>query len=419
MSCEIRSNSAIAITGVGIVCPSGIGIQMLEKTLVNGASHVREIVQFETEDLPCRVGAWIDDFDPRDYIDGRSASRIDRAAQLFVASTILAIDDRENSTNDIDRNRVGIFEGTSLGGLSRALMENELFSTKGYSSIHPTIVNAAMTGSGAGLAAIVHGITGPVTTFSNGSISSHTAIAVGVQALQRGEIDLALAGGGEAPVYRPILAAFGRARVLSKLNHPPGQSCRSFDLKRDGTVLGEAGAVLVLERTNDAISNGSNIYAEILATSHTNDAFSLFAPDPDATQQARSMTLALSRGRVNPSELDYLSAHGTGTRINDCTESSAIRACLGKHAYRIAVSSSKPMLGHSLGACSVVETIKVLTAMLGGFVPPTINLTKADPECDLDYVPLKCRNQQINTALINNSSFGGKNGSILIRKWNW
>ncbi len=410
-------DSKVVITGMGVISPAGVGVEPLLTALQRGTSCVRLIDTFDTADLPCKIGAQVADFAAEEYLSARQAKRLSRQAQFFVAAAAQAVRDAAISEVWLDRDRVGVFEGTSLGGLCRALEENEVYLSRGYHHIHPLAVNAAMTGVGGSMVSVLHGFTGPVLAFCNGSVSSACAIAAAVDQLRLNHIDVALCGGAEAPVDRHILLLFSRAGMLSTRNEVPETACRPFDATRDGVVLGEGAAVLVLERLEDAERRGATIRAEIDAVSLTSDGRSLTAPAEDAAQQARALSEAMQAARVTPSEVDYISAHGTSTRLNDRVETLAIKKAFGEWAWTVPVSAIKSMVGHSLGACSALELVGTVLAMQHEFLPPTVNLTRPDPQCDLDYVPNRARPGHIDVALVKNSSFGGKNSAVLVRRY--
>jgi 3-oxoacyl-[acyl-carrier-protein] synthase II len=407
----------IVITGIGVVSAAGVGTAALQKVLRSGQSCVRRVETFDTSDLPCKFGAAASAFDPRDFLSRREIKRLDRSAQIFVAASQMALADSALFEGQIDPTRVGVFEGTSLGGLSKALAEHEVLLSKGAHFVHPQLLSAAMTGAGGSMLSILHRLQGPVMALSNGSISSACAVAVGVDQLRLNEIDVAVVGGSEAPVTRPIMALFSRAGMLSTRNDSPETACRPFDATRDGVVLGEGGAALILERLESARRRDAKIYGEVLATAFTSDAYSFVAPAPEAVQQARALQLALSKAQVTPDQIDCIAAHGTSTPLNDRVETRALKQTLGDCASKIPVCAIKSMLGHTLGACTVIEMVAMLIAMQEQFVPPTINLRAPDPECNLDYVPHVARPQPVNVAVVKNASFGGKNSTILLRNW--
>lgn len=409
--------SRIVITGMGVVSPAGVGLVSLEETLRAGKSQTRAIEIFDASDLPCKIGAPILNFDGRDFLSARELKRLDRSAQLFFAAGTMALDDSAIFKNQIERARLGVFEGSSLGGLECALQEHEVLLQKGYHYVNPMTLTAAMSGAGGSMVALHHGIHGPVVSLSNGSVSSACAIAAAFDQLRLQEIDIALAGGGEAPMHRHAFIIFSRAGLLSTRNDEPESACRPFDTTRDGVVLGEGAAALVLERLESAQRRNAKIYGEILSVALTSDAHNFVAPAPDAVQQARALQLGLEKAHVAPEQIDYISAHGTATSLNDRAETLAIKKAFGERAFQISISATKSMLGHTLGACSAIETVAALIAMQQHFVPSTINLTTPDPFCDLDYTPNLARPRSIDIALVKNSSFGGKNSALLLKRW--
>lgn len=407
----------IVITGMGAVSAAGVGLAALLHVLQEGRSCVGPIDALASCDLPCRFGAAATSFAPQDFLGGREIKRLDRSAQLFVAAGQMALTDGNLLNGKVDLSRLGIFEGTSLRGLSRTLAEHEVLLAKGARAVNPHLLSAAMTGAGGSMLSLLHHLHGPVMAFSNGSVSSACAVAAGVQQLRLHEIDAAVVGGGEAPLSFPVMALFCRAGMLSTRIDAPETACRPFDASRDGAVLGEGGAALILERLESARRRDAKIYGEVLAVAFTSEAYSLVAPAPDAGEQARALRLALSQAALQPNQIGCLAAHGTSTPLNDRLETRAIKQAYGEQAGKIPITAIKSMLGHTLGACAALEAVATLLAMQHGFVPPTINLTTPDPECDLDYVPQRARQQPVDLALVKNASFGGKNSAIILRNW--
>ncbi|NUM77931.1 beta-ketoacyl-[acyl-carrier-protein] synthase family protein [candidate division KSB1 bacterium] len=407
----------ILITGMGVISAAGVGLDALLHVLRNGRSCVRQIDTFDTSDLSCKFGAAANVFEPRDFLSGREIKRLDRSAQLFFAAGHMALADSALLNGKVDLERVGVFEGTSLGGLSRTLAEHEILLAKGAHFVNPYLLSAAMTGAGGSMLSLMHHLHGPAMAFSNGSISSACAMAAGAQQLRLHEIDAAVVGGGEAPLSFPVMALFCRAGLLSTRNDSSATACRPFDATRDGVVLGEGGAALILERFESARQRDVKIYGEVLSAAFTSEAHNFVAPAPDAVQQARALQLAFSQAAVQPDQIDCISAHGTSTPLNDRLETQAIKQAFGSRANKTPICAIKSMVGHALGACAAVETVATLLAMQQQFVPPTINLTTPDSECDLDYVPNFARRQAVDLAVVKNASFGGKNSAILLRNW--
>jgi len=408
--------SRIVITGMGVVTAAGVGPASLCETLRAGRSHTHAIDSFDTRDLSSRIGAPAVEFEAREFLGGREIRRLDRSAQLLFAACTMAIADSAILNSQTDTARIGLFEGSALGGLERALQEQEVLERKGHRRVSPTTVTAAMHGIGGSMVALHHGLHGPVVNCANGSVSSACAVATACDQLRLQRIDAAVVGGGEAPVNRHVFVIFSRIGLLSTRNGVPEQACRPFDATRDGVVLGEGGAAFVLERLESAERRGATIYGEVLAVGMTNDADNLIAPAPNGIQLARAMQLAREQAGISHRQVDYISAHGTSTLLNDRIETLAIKRAFGEQAYRIPISATKSMLGHTLGACTVIDIAATLMAMQHHFIPPTINLCTPDPECDLDYVPNAARHASIEVAMVNNSSFGGRNSSILLKR---
>lgn len=400
-----------AITGMGAVTPAGVGIEPLQDALVRPRSFTRRIERFETADLPSDLGAVIDDFDPRDHLSRNEIAWLDRSAQLLVAAGDMALAQSAILRRGVDGERIGIFEASSVGGIDEALQAHDRFMDRGYKALSPRTLSRAMTGAGGAMLSLRHGIQGPALAMSCGSASSAAVLSVALDQLAAGTIDAALVAAAEAPVTRSVLALFGRARVLSRRRDGAAGACRPFDAQRDGIVLGEGAAALVIERAADA----RRPLAQVAGVAMTGDANALFAPADDGAQQARAIQMAMLRAGVIAREIDYVSAHGTGTRLNDRVETLALKRALGADAYRVPVSSSKSMLGHCLGACSAVEIVKTVLCMRRGVIPATLNLEYPDPDCDLDYVPGRPRPAAIDVALVNSSSFGGRNVCTVLR----
>jgi 3-oxoacyl-[acyl-carrier-protein] synthase II len=406
----------IVVSGIGCFTPAGEGVTNLLQAIREGNSFVKKLAGMEDIEGVCRIGAPVEDFDPDNFLERKILKRLDRSAQLFAAACSMAVKDSGILKQRIDPDRAGIFEGTSLGGLQSAFRGYDDYLECGFRGINPLTVNKAMTGAGASAVSISHAFHGPVMTVANESVSSAYAISTAIDQLVQKKIDIAVVGGAETPLFKEILLLFSRAKLLSQQNQNPQQACKPFDLHRDGTVLGEAGGALVLERLADAKRRDAPVYAKISAPAFVSDAHSLVSPRPDGRYLARAIRLALTSGGIELRDINYISAHGTGTKLNDRMETLSIKKAFGDRAGQIPVSSSKSMLGHCLGACTVIEVIKVIVAMNHNIIPPTVNLTIPDPECDLDYVPGRFRKGTINAALVLNSSFGGKNSALVLKR---
>lgn len=406
----------VVITGIGVVAPGGVGVEALWETLRSGRSTVSLVTSFDSEGLRCKMAAEVDNFDPLSFLDPKTARRLDRSAQFFACSALMAVEHAGLNLAGENLEQMGIFEGTSLGSLSSILHNYREYLSGGYREVNPMLLVSGTTGAGSGLISQLLKIRGPLLTFSNGSASAAYAIGQAFKAVKGGDVKMALAGGAEAPLCRPIFDLFSKGRMLSRSNETPERACRPFDALRDGTVLGEGGGVLLIEEHTHALRRGAKIYGEIVGFGATSDAYSPIAPDPEGEGLARAIEIALKQAEIEPEQVDYINAHGTSTKLNDGSETWAIKRVFHDEAYRVPISSTKSQIGHLLGACGAVETIATVLAMEHDFIPPTINYQHHDPACDLDYVPNTGRDGEIDIALINKSSFGGRNACIVLRK---
>jgi 3-oxoacyl-[acyl-carrier-protein] synthase II len=405
----------VVITGLGAVTPGGIGVKDTWESLVAGRSSVHTITRFDPSDLPTQFAAEVANFDPADFLDFRTAKRTARFAQFAMVATEEAIRNAALDLTKEDMTRVGIEMGTAIGGVNIVEEQAIVFQEKGYRRVNPTLIPIILASSGACKISIHLGIKGPteapVAACATGVVSAGHALRY----LQSGEVDVMLAGGAEAATSPLALATFSRVGVLSTRNDAPEQACRPFDAQRDGTVMGEGAAMLVLETLQHAQRRNAPILAEVLGYSLTEDAYHISAPDPSGDGAARAMTLALRDAAVSRDEIDYVVPHGTGTQLNDAAETTAMKISFGEAAHRVPISSNKSMLGHMLGAAGAISAIVAVQALRTGVVPPTINLDYPDPQCDLDYVPNKARKVNVQTAMVNAFGFGGQNASLIIR----
>lgn len=405
-----------AITGLGMVTPIGIGKDAFWQGVKSGKSAIRSITRFDASHLRSQMAAEVDGFDVLDYMDARRARRLDRFAQFAVASAILAVNDSGLDLASEDRSRMGVSIGTALGGIGFAESQYSVFREEGLSAVDPMLALSVFCGAGSCNIAIELGLTGPATANSNSCASGTVSIGEALSFIRRGDADVMLAGGSEAPLAPLCYGAFAIIRAMSSRNDDPEASCRPFDATRDGFVMGEGAAMLVIEEMEHAKRRGAHIYAELMGYGLTNDAYHMTAPRPDASSSARAITTALSDAGVRPEEIDYINAHGSSTPLNDKTETQAIRNALGAAAERIPVSGTKPLHAHSLGATGSIEAAICALAIENGWIPPTINLEHPDPDCDLDYVPNEGRNAEIRHLLSNSFGFGGINACIVLGK---
>ena len=385
--------------------------------MCNGQSGVGRITKFDVSELPTQIAACVKDFDPVNYMDKKEAKRMDRYTQFAVAAANMAIKDAELNLDKIDKERFGIVLGTGIGGIETLEEQFGVMMQKGPGRVSPFLVPMMIANMAAGQLSILVGAKGINTTVVTACASGTHAIGEAFNAIRTGAADVVITGGSEAPITRIALAGFCSMKALSVRNDDPKAACRPFDQERDGFVMGEGEGILILESYRHAVKRGARILAEIVGYGSTADAYHITAPAPDGEGGARAMQLALDMARISPGAISYINAHGTSTPYNDKFETKAIKDVFGEHAYKLAVSSTKSMTGHLLGAAGGVEAIAVVKAIAEQFVPPTINYTFPDPECDLDYVPNQGRAWEIEYALSNSFGFGGHNACILVKRY--
>lgn len=408
----------VVVTGVGSVTPIGLTPTELYEGMRRARSAVRRITRFDPSLFHSQVAAEVPNFDPLAYMDAKRARRLDRFAQFAVAAARQAVDDAGLHLEDEDRDRCGCFIGAALGGGAFAEEQHQIFLTEGIKKVRPTLALAVFSGSASCNIAIEFGLTGPTSANSDSCSSGAIAIGEAVGWIKRGEVDLMLAGGVECPLSPLIFGAFDVIRAMSTRNEEPERSCRPFAKDRDGFVIAEGAAVLVLESLDHAVRRHAPIYAEILGYGTTNDAYHMTAPLPTGAQAARAMRLALADAGSTPEQIGYINAHASSTPLNDTVETKAIKSVFGEHAYRVPISGTKAMHGHSLGATGAIEAAICMLALRHNYLPPTINLDAPDPECDLDYIPHEGREARVDYILSNSFGFGGINASLVFGRYN-
>ncbi len=406
----------VVITGIGAITPIGIGVEGLWAGLQRGESAVRTITRFDPSPFRTRIAAQVDDFHATDHIEERKARRIDRFGQFSVAASRLALADAELALAREDRDRIGVMMGTALGGIGMAEGEHGRYVEGGIRAVDPGLALMVFAGAASCNVAIAFGVTGPNSTNGMSCASGTIAIGDGFRAIVRGDADVMLAGGAEAPLAPLSFGAFALIRAMSTRNDDPGTASRPFDAGRDGFVMGEGAAVLVLEERGRALARGARIYAELCGFGLTNDAHHMTAPRTDGAQATRAMRLALGEGRVAPSAIGYVNAHGSSTPLNDSTETVALKEVFGAHAGRLAISGTKGYYGHALGASGAIEVAICALASQRGWLPPTLNLQTADPACDLDYLATGGRAAAPEYLLSNSFGFGGINAALVLRR---
>ena len=407
----------VVITGMGAISPLGLDVPTLWQNLLQGRSGAGPITQFDTAGYETRIAAEVKDFDPLNYMDRKEARRNDRFVQLALAATLEALRQSGLQINGDNAERVGVIVGSGIGGFTTLFQQFEVLKEKGPRGVSPFLIPMMISDMAAGQIAIMHGAKGINYCTTSACASSAHAIGEAFEAIRRGGADAIIAGGSEAAVIPMTVAAFNAARALSTRNEEPERASRPFDAQRDGFVLGEGGAVLILEELGHARRRDVPILAEVVGYGATADANHITAPAPGGEGAARSMGLALAQAGLPPSAVDYVNAHGTSTPLNDATETQAIKTVFGEHAYRVAISSTKSMLGHLLGAAGAIEAIACVQTLQTGIIHPTINYDFPDPECDLDYVPNRARPADVGVALSNSLGFGGHNVTLIFARY--
>ncbi|MEW6047651.1 MAG: beta-ketoacyl-ACP synthase II [Bacillota bacterium] len=406
----------VVVTGMGVISPIGIGLDAFWSALVEGRSGIGPIRRFDASSLDCRIAGEVRDFDPTAYMDRKEARRADRFAQFAIAASLMARSDANLPDAPLGP-RAGIVIGSGIGGMETWEESHTALVQKGPGRVSPFTVPMMIPNMAAGLVSIRLGAEGPSRCTVSACASGADAIGDGLRMVQRGDVDVVLAGGTEAAITPFAIAAFAAAKSLSTRNDEPQRASRPFDRDRDGFVMGEGAGILVLEWLEHALARGARIYAEVIGYGATGDAFHITQPAPEGRGAALAMEVALRDAGIPPQSVDYINAHGTSTEYNDWYETLAIKRVFGDHAFKIAVSSTKSMTGHLLGAAGGVEAIASVLAIQRGVLPPTINLENPDPRCDLDYVPNRARRHPVRVAISNSFGFGGHNAVLVFKRY--
>jgi 3-oxoacyl-[acyl-carrier-protein] synthase II len=404
----------VVITGVGSVSSLGVGAYKLWESIKEGKCGISTIERIDISNLPVKVGAEVKDFNPEEFIDKKEVKRTDRFAQFALAAAKMAVEDSKLDLDRINKDRMGVIIGTGVGGIETMLNQHSEFLDRGYRRVSPFVVPMMIPNMASGLVAIKFGAKGFNECTVTACASSTNSIGNSFKVIQRNDADIMIAGGAEACINGLTLAGFAASKAMTT-NEDPLSACRPFDLERNGFVLGEGAGVLILEELEHALNRGANIVAEIVGYGCTNDAYHMTAPAEEGEGAAKCMKLAIEDAGINATDIGYINAHGTSTKANDKGETAAVKAVFGKHAYELAISSTKSMTGHLLGASGAIEAIITSFAIKEGFLPPTINYKTPDPECDLDYVPNIGKSANITYALSNSFGFGGHNATLVLK----
>jgi len=406
----------VVVTGLGITSPLGTGLEKNWDALTNGRSGIGPITHFDATDFPVKFAGEVRDLSLDDFIDKKEARKMDLFIHYALAAATMALEDSGLEINQDNAERVGVVVGSGMGGLPSIEKYHGAFLEGGYRKISPFFIPMSIINLAAGQISIKHGAKGPNIAPVSACATGTHAIGDAFRMIQRGDADAVISGGAESTVCPLGIGGFSVMKALSTRNEDPLAASRPFDKNRDGFVMGEGSGIVILEEYESAKKRGARIYGEVLGYGLTADAYHLTAPSPGGEGAARCMQMALDTAGLNPGDVDYINAHGTSTPFNDLYETMAIKSVFGDHARKLMISSTKSMTGHLLGAAGGVEAIFSLLAISRGVVPPTINYTEPDPECDLDYVPNEARQSDLKVAISNSLGFGGTNATILFRK---
>ncbi len=411
------STRRVVVTGLGALSPVGNNAEEFWSSLMQGRSGVGPITKFDTEGYPTRIAGEVRNFDPLNFVDKKDARRLDPYLQYAVASSVLAVQDAALDTGKVDSTRFGVLIGSGIGGITTLLESHRNLLEKGPDRVSPFFIPMLIVNMASGLVSIRFGAKGPNSSVVTACATGNHAIGDSFKIIQRGDADVMIAGGSEAIIVPLTIAGFCSMKAMSTRNDEPTKAMRPFDATRDGFVCGEGAGILVLELLEHALAREARIYAEIVGYGMTGDAHHMTAPDPEGDGAARAMAMAVRDAGLEPTAIGYINAHGTSTPYNDKFETLAIKSVFGEHARQLAVSSTKSMTGHLLGAAGGVEAIATVLALHHGVLPPTINYETPDPECDLDYIPNQARKQHVEVALSNAFGFGGTNATLAFRAY--
>lgn len=412
----------VVITGMGAVTPIGLDLASFWDGVKQGKNGIKAVSYFDAEKFSCKVAGQVDDFDPQPVIDKREARRLDRVCQLAIVAAYQALQQagisKEMTENgQIDAERFGVIVSSGIGGIMTMESEHLKMLERGPDRVSPLMVPMFIENMLAGNISIFAGAKGPCSSVVTACATGTNSIGDAYKVIERGDADLMLAGGAEAAITPLPFAGFSAMKAMTTRNDDPEHASRPFDAERDGFIMGEGAGVLLLEELEHAQARGAHILGEVVGYGWSADAYHITAPAPDGNGGARAMQMALKDAALQPQQIDYINAHGTSTPINDKFETMGIKTVFGEHAYKLAISSTKSMIGHLLGAAGAVEAIVSVMACREDFLPPTINYQNPDPDCDLDYVPNTGRAGLVRYALSNSLGFGGHNACLIFAKW--
>ncbi|MBU7317501.1 beta-ketoacyl-ACP synthase II [Paenibacillus oleatilyticus] len=405
----------VVLTGMGVISPLGNEVETFWNRLCRGESGISRIDTFDTSRFKTKIAGIVREFDADARFGRKEARRMDRFCQFAMAAADQALEDSGLSLGEIDRERLGVYVGSGIGGIQTLLEQDGILRDRGPERVSPTLVPMMISNMAAAMISIKYGALGPTLSPVTACSIGNTAIGEAFRLIRAGGADAIIAGGAEAAVTEISLASFGNATALSGRNDEPARASRSFDAGRDGFVMAEGAGIVVLESLSHAQRRNARIYAEVIGYGASSDAYHIVATHPEGIGAYQAMRSALREAAVNPEEVDVISAHATSTELGDKSETMAIKRLFGEHAYRIPVTANKSMTGHMLGACGGVEAIALAKSLEQGIIPPTINLEQPDPDCDLDYVPNEARQARLKIGISNSFGFGGHNAVIVLK----
>jgi 3-oxoacyl-[acyl-carrier-protein] synthase II len=412
-----ETDRRVVVTGFGAVTPLGNDVDTYWEGVTAGKSGVGYITQFDVRDCPAKIAAEVKGFDPLDYMDAREAKRSSRFIQFASAAASMALRHAGLDLSKVDPSRVGLEIGSAVGGMGIVEEQANILRERGSRRIQPTVLPAVLLSMAPCQMAISFGIKGPASAPVAACATGVIAIGEASRRIQRGDVEVMVAGASESAGSPLVMTCLARLGALSLNDKDPQGACRPFDAHRDGFVMGEGGAVVILESLKHALKRGARILAEIMGYGFTADAYHVAAPDPEGNGAARAMNLAIEDSGLCPGDIDHVSSHGTATVLNDVAETKAIKTVLGEKAFSTPINSIKSMIGHLLGAAGTISAITAIESIEKDIIPPTINLRTPDPECDLDYVPLVARRARVDTVLVNALGLGGQNGALVVRRF--
>ncbi len=407
----------VVVTGMGAVTPLGESVDEFWRRLVKGESGIAPITLCDASPFPCRIAGEVTDFDPADYMDTKEARRMARFSQLSVAAAGQAIDDAGLNGSTLDRDRIGVVMGNGNGGFPTTEENARVLVARGGMRMSPFFIPMILPNMAAANVSRLFGLKGYSSTIITACAAGTQAIGEAAEVVKRGSADVVLAGGCEAGISQLGLGGFNIIKALSRQNDEPEKASRPFDANRDGFIPAEGSAILVVESLENALDRGARILVEVLGQGVSSDAYHAVHPDEDGNGAARAVKWALEDAQVGPDEIDYINAHGTSTPLNDLSETRAIKKAFGEQAYKVPISSTKSMIGHALGGSGALEAVASVKTILENEIHPTINYEVPDPDCDLDYVPNKARQQRVDTVLSNSFGFGGQNACLVLRRF--